>query len=96
MKDVLYHVARSCYFSSNVAVCSTLIFKGPMMRVVLQEFLELKGLSLGLQTETGDKILTSLFTDIHMYGCFRYAEFFGSLFYFTVRSINVYDRGNKL
>ena len=36
---------------------------GPMVRVVLQEFLELKGLSLGLQTETEDNILPPLFTN---------------------------------
>lgn len=63
MTDVLYHMARSCYYSPNVAVCSILSFNGPTVSAVLQEFLELKGLSLGLQTETEDKILTSLFTN---------------------------------
>jgi len=60
---VLYCLVRFSYSSCNVAVCFILSFKVPIVRVVLQEFLELKGLSLGLQAETEDKILTSLFTN---------------------------------
>lgn len=59
----IYCLVRLSYFSWNVAVCSILSFNGHMVRVVLQEFLELKGLSSDLQTETEDKILTSLFTN---------------------------------
>jgi len=63
MRDVLYCLVLFSDFSSDVAVCSIFSFKGPVALVVLQEFLEFKGLSLGLKQRLKDKILTSLFTN---------------------------------